>query len=308
MALAMTLEQYLADRKVAYDVITHRPTTSSSSTAEASHVPGDWLAKAVIVKDGEEFMVAVLPASHHLRIGELARLLDRPLDLFLEGGVPGGRTGCRDLATALQVARRIKQAEPRLALRGIEGFEGLIHAETPEAQEAQVAAFLDFIVEIAVTCDREDLFTGDEVVLSAGGSAFYDMVVQRFAEAGLGRKVQVLTRSGCYLTHDSAIYRRLFARLRERSPEVEAFTADTLDFINVNVGKFNINVDLAADLGVDLRRGVPVAVFFNPDGLLIGTTNEGQLEPARYYTSKQILKFVRDIVEKSSIAAPDSVQ
>ncbi len=93
-----------------------------------------------------------------------------------------------------------------------------------------------------------------------------------------------------------------------RSPEIQTFTADTFDFVNVNVGKFNVNVDLAADLGVDLRRGIPVAVFFDPDGQVIGTTNEGQLEPARYYTAKQILKFVRDIVEKSLIAAPDSVQ
>lgn len=93
-----------------------------------------------------------------------------------------------------------------------------------------------------------------------------------------------------------------------RSPEVQTFTADTFDFVNVNVGKFNVNVDLAADLGVDLQRGIPVAVFFDPDGQIIGTTNEGQLEPARYYTSKQILKFVRDIVDNSLIAAPDSVQ
>ena len=92
------------------------------------------------------------------------------------------------------------------------------------------------------------------------------------------------------------------------SPEVRSFTEDTFDFVNVNVGKFNSNVDLATDLGVDLRRGIPVAVFFDPDGQVIGTTNKGQLEPARYYTSKQILKFVRDIVEKSLIAAPDSVQ
>lgn len=92
-----------------------------------------------------------------------------------------------------------------------------------------------------------------------------------------------------------------------RSTEVRAFTADTLDFVNVDVGKFNINLDLAAELGVDLQRGIPVAVFFGPDGRVIGTTNDGQLEPARYYTSKQILKFVRDIVEKSLIAAPDSV-
>lgn len=92
-----------------------------------------------------------------------------------------------------------------------------------------------------------------------------------------------------------------------RSPEVRIFTADTFDFVNVNVGKFNTNVDLANDLGVDLRRGIPVAVFFGPDGQVIGTTNEGQLEPARFYTSKQILKFIRDIVEKSLITAPDSV-
>ena len=92
------------------------------------------------------------------------------------------------------------------------------------------------------------------------------------------------------------------------SPEVREYTQDTFDFVNVNVGKFNTNVDLASDLGVDLRRGIPVAIFFGPEGRLIGTTNEGQLEPARFYTSRQILKFVRDIAEKSLIAAPDSVQ
>ncbi len=100
--------------------------------------------------------------------------------------------------------------------------------------------------------------------------------------------------------------RTLYHRLK--SPEVEAFTGDIFDFVNVDVGKFNVNRELAGDLGVDLQRGIPVAIFFGPDGQVIGTTNEGQLEPARYYTSKQILKFVRDIVEKSLIAAPDSVQ
>lgn len=100
--------------------------------------------------------------------------------------------------------------------------------------------------------------------------------------------------------------RTLYKHLR--SPEVQAFTLETFDFVNVDVGKFNTNVELATDLGVDLRRGIPVAIFFGPDGQVIGTTNEGQLEPARFYTSRQILKFVRDIVEKSLIAAPDSVQ
>lgn len=93
-----------------------------------------------------------------------------------------------------------------------------------------------------------------------------------------------------------------------QSDEVKEYTEGIFDFVNVDVGKFNTNRSVAADLGVDLARGIPVAIFFDPEGDMIGTTNEGQLEPARYYTSKQILKFVRDIAEKSLIAAPDSVQ
>ena len=93
-----------------------------------------------------------------------------------------------------------------------------------------------------------------------------------------------------------------------KSDEVRAFTDDLIRFVTVDVGKFNRNRDVARELGVDLSRGIPVAVFFDPEGREIGNTNDGQLEPARFYSSKQILKFVRDIVERSLIAAPDSVQ
>ena len=93
-----------------------------------------------------------------------------------------------------------------------------------------------------------------------------------------------------------------------KTDEVRAYTEDLFHFANVDVGKFNRNREVATELGIDLQRGIPVAIFFDPEGNKIGTTNDGQLEPARYYTSKQILKFVRDIAEKSVIAAPDSVQ
>ncbi len=93
-----------------------------------------------------------------------------------------------------------------------------------------------------------------------------------------------------------------------RSHDVSQFTDGVFHFINVDVGKFNNNRDVALELGVDLARGIPVAVFFNPAGEKIGTTNDGQLEPARFYTSKQILKFVRDVAEESLIAAPVTAQ
>ena len=91
------------------------------------------------------------------------------------------------------------------------------------------------------------------------------------------------------------------------SAAVADYTRDLFRFVNVDVGKFNQNRDVAASLGVSLSSGIPVAVVFAPDGRVIGTTNEGQLEPARYYSSTQILKFVRDIVEREKIVAPDAV-
>ena len=95
--------------------------------------------------------------------------------------------------------------------------------------------------------------------------------------------------------------------LNLKSEDVKRYTEGKFNFVNVDVGKFNQNAELAAELGVSLSRGIPVAIFFDPSGSVIGTTNEGQLEPARRYTSKQILKFVRDIAERSVILAPDRV-
>jgi len=90
--------------------------------------------------------------------------------------------------------------------------------------------------------------------------------------------------------------------------EVKQYTEGLFQFVNVDVGKFNQNRHVAEELGVSLSRGIPVAVFFDPQGQVIGTTNEGQLEPARRYSSRQILKFVRDIAERSRIQSPDAVQ
>ncbi len=146
------------------------------------------------------------------------RRLASPLNVLLEVGHAGGRTGCRDLEAALRVARAVRAAEPNLRLRGVEGFEGLIRGATPLEQEARVLAFLDVLVATAEACARDGLISEGPVVLSAGGSAFYDLVVARLGRAALGREHLVLTRSGCYLSHDSGMYRRHVERARERTP------------------------------------------------------------------------------------------
>ena len=63
MAIALTFQRYL-DQHVTYDVIAHEPTMSSMRTAQACHIPGDCLAKGVVLRDATGYMLAVLPASH----------------------------------------------------------------------------------------------------------------------------------------------------------------------------------------------------------------------------------------------------
>nr|NIP57771.1 amino acid deaminase [Gemmatimonadota bacterium]NIR78158.1 amino acid deaminase [Gemmatimonadota bacterium]NIT86725.1 amino acid deaminase [Gemmatimonadota bacterium]NIU30583.1 amino acid deaminase [Gemmatimonadota bacterium]NIU35408.1 amino acid deaminase [Gemmatimonadota bacterium] len=73
--------------------------------------------------------------------------------------------------------------------------------------------------ELTARIEEEGLFAEGEVILSAGGSAFFDLVAKRFAEAGLDRCLRPVVRSGCYLTHDSSMYREEFERVVERTPE-----------------------------------------------------------------------------------------
>ena len=162
--------------------------------------------------DSEAGVKALADAARAAQVG-------RPLQVFLEGGSPGGRTGVRDRATGMRVARAVKAAAPFLALRGVEGFEGLFGGATRGEVEAQVRKFLDLLVDLAKDCEKEDLFAPGEIILTAGGSAFYDMVLARFNHAGLQRPTKVLIRSGCYLSQDSSRYRNAFADIVERTPD-----------------------------------------------------------------------------------------
>lgn len=156
-------------------------------------------------------------------LAEAARAnpIGRPIPLLLEMGYAGGRTGCRDVDTALAVARAVKAAAPYLELRGIEGFEGLVAGKTIAECAEQVRLFLESMVAMAAAAEAGGLFADGPIILSAGGSAFYDVVVERFRRAGLHREVLLVSRSGCYITHDSLMYRDFFAEIRGRTPTVD---------------------------------------------------------------------------------------
>jgi Ala-tRNA(Pro) deacylase len=70
MAIAPTLQKFL-DENVNYELVSHEPTMSSMRTAQVSHIPGERLAKGVVLRGVGGYMLAVLPASHHIRLPEL---------------------------------------------------------------------------------------------------------------------------------------------------------------------------------------------------------------------------------------------
>jgi D-serine deaminase-like pyridoxal phosphate-dependent protein len=129
----------------------------------------------------------------------------RPLPVLVDRGGPGGRTGARTLAESLQTAEAVHRA-PNLHLAGIAAWEGsLAGASGPGGREA-VAAYCDGAAETFRQAVQAGLLSPeDEPVITGGGSAYFDIVVERWsALRELGARV--VLRSGCYLTHDDGGY------------------------------------------------------------------------------------------------------
>jgi Ala-tRNA(Pro) deacylase len=87
MTISATLERHLRDRNVAFDLVAHPVTGSSSETAQAAHVSGNQIAKTVLLREGDQsdgYLLAVVPASHHLSLEMLQAGLGRPVTLASE--------------------------------------------------------------------------------------------------------------------------------------------------------------------------------------------------------------------------------
>jgi D-serine deaminase-like pyridoxal phosphate-dependent protein len=123
--------------------------------------------------------------------------VQRPLSVLIEVGAT--RAGCRTEEQALAVADAVTAA-PRLVLAGVEGFEGTLEA-------GAVDPFLDRMRAVVEALDARGAFAAvDEIVVTAGGSMFFDRVAERLRLEGLSRPVRLVLRSGCYVTHDDGIY------------------------------------------------------------------------------------------------------
>lgn len=147
----------------------------------------------------------------------------RPVDVVVElGAGEGARTGVRTEAECAAVADAIAGVGT-LRLVGVAGYEG----EVPGADPDSVRAWLRRLTALAVEFDEAGRFAGlEEVVVSAGGSAWFDTVAEVFAELPeLSVPVLKLLRSGAYVSHDAGHYRRVtpFNRVPEEGALEPAF-------------------------------------------------------------------------------------
>lgn len=131
----------------------------------------------------------------------------RRLDVVVElAAGEGARTGARTEADCAAVADAVAAAGA-LRLVGVAGYEG----EVPDADPGRVRAWLRRLVALAADFDAAGRFgSAEEVLVSAGGSAWFDAVADVFAGVpALSRPVLKLLRSGAYVTHDDDHYRRI---------------------------------------------------------------------------------------------------
>ncbi|MCX5061088.1 MULTISPECIES: amino acid deaminase [unclassified Streptomyces] len=220
-----------------------------------------WIA-GELESDGDFRFVCYVDSVHGVRLmDEALRGTSRPVDVVVElAAGEGARTGVRTEAECAAVADAVAAAGT-LRLVGVAGYEG----EVPGADPERVHAWLRRLVALAVDFDKAGRFAGlEEIVVSAGGSAWFDAVADVFAELPeLSAPALKLLRSGAYVSHDDGHYRkitpfnrvpgegalepafRLWAQVVSRPSPEQAFA---------NAGKRDAAYDLGLPLAQVVRR------------------------------------------------------
>lgn len=132
------------------------------------------------------------------------------IDVILELGAAGGRTGARSLSEALEIAYAV-HASPHHRLVGVGGYEGSLAHAWDKDSLAAVRGYLTAMKQLHQELQAQNLYEdGCEVIVTAGGSAYFDEVVSVLGEcvsADPSRPVALILRSGAYLIHDDGFYR-----------------------------------------------------------------------------------------------------
>jgi D-serine dehydratase len=154
----------------------------------------------------------------------------RPLRVFLEVGVPGGRTGVRNTLQAKAVAHAVAGAK-NLQLIGVESYEGLVTGGGDAQAMADLDAHLTVLRDVLTSLDQQGYFADTEqLYVSAGGSSYFDRVVAVLGDwSDYPRDVTLILRSGCYLSHDLGKYHELSPLDGRRAKDEELSLRNALE-------------------------------------------------------------------------------
>ena len=132
--------------------------------------------------------------------------LPTPVNVIVELGALGGRTGARTLATAMEVADAIAHSSS-VRLAGIGGYEGALAHDRSETGISAVISYLDALAQLHERLLAKGAYAVETPIVTAGGSAYFELVAERLER--LVVTATVLLRSGAYQVHDDGFYRSI---------------------------------------------------------------------------------------------------
>ncbi|MFD5244179.1 amino acid deaminase [Amycolatopsis sp. NPDC058340] len=166
-----------------------------------------WLAAELDADDDFEFVCWVDSVRGVELMTEALRGARRKVDVLVELGAEGGRTGVRDTETALAVAEAA-HASPVLRLRGSGGYEGALSHHTDEKSLRLISSYVDGLRELVFAFHAKGLLDdAGQIIVTGGGSAYFDRVADELTKDWGGLEVLPILRSGAYVTHDDGFYR-----------------------------------------------------------------------------------------------------
>jgi D-serine dehydratase len=174
-----------------------------------------------------EYYCLVDSAGQVDQLGEFYAKRNQRLNVLIELGVNGGRTGIRNDQQLQAVLAALSRWKGIVALTGIEIYEGVLN------DEADIRHFLHRALDVTRKLAQEDRFDRTPILLSGAGSAWYDVVAEVFSAANLGNQVEVILRPGCYLTHDVGLYRQAQQRIEQSNPIAHQMSAGLLPALQV---------------------------------------------------------------------------
>jgi hypothetical protein len=85
---------------------------------------------------------------------------------------------------------------------------------------------------------------------------------------------------------------RILAGLMEL-PEMHAFLTSRYEFVSVDVGRFNKNLDIPARFGITTRlEGVPAIIVATPAGQIVNPGRISAIEDARHMTPQALADWL----------------